>query len=381
MSYDTHLKKWEEQRSGITEESWKKLNMLLRTKDATQIRSSFELLFSYGEASLCAILHEKNEQLYLRNKSHHPVLWISCILEEVRQEKSVWHDLYTRNYFHRLERYWYGNVAWKDLSEEHQKKAREKSLRSVEVPAGSFVMGPVTGFDTENIRHKVTLTRPMNIGVYPCTQALYESVMGENPSKFVGSMRPVDNVSWCDTVLFCNKLSEIEGLQPCYTLPVGLERIRRYSWKDRSVDFLSDEVKWNKEASGYRLPTEAEWEYCARGGEEHYYAGSNVVYHVAWYYENARYRTYPVGERRGNKFGLYDMSGNVWEFCWAFYVYSEGVDAIDPIGDERYMNQGCPRRGGSYNTIAIDMSVDLSESRSPSCRSSNTGFRLIRTLL
>ena len=114
MSYNIQAKKWEELRSGITEESWKKLNMLLGTKDATQIRSSFEMLLSYGEASLCAILHEKNEQLDFRNKPHHPVLWISCILEEVRQEKSVWHSLYTRNYFYRLEMYWYGNVAWKE---------------------------------------------------------------------------------------------------------------------------------------------------------------------------------------------------------------------------------------------------------------------------
>ena len=368
MSYEILVQKWEGIRSEMPQDSWKKLSVLLRTKDEMQVQSSFALLISHGESALCAMLYEKEGQLYFQNKPRHPVLWLTCILEEVRREQSAWHDLYVRGYFHRLERYWYGNVPWNALSDTQQKKVVEKSLRSAEIPAGSFMMGPTPGFDTQKVRHKVTLTKAMRMGIYPCTQGLYESVMGSNPSFFTGSMRPVEKVSWCDAVLFCNKLSEREGLVPCYVLPEPF----------LNDDNWSKKVKWNKSANGYRLPTEAEWEYCARGGEKHLYSGSDNRDKVAWYDGNSRGKTHPVGEKKANRFGLYDMSGNVWEWVWDWKgSYSKGL-VIDPHGPSsgttRVSRGGC-WRGGTWGTRVSGRYEYL-----PSYRNSNLGFRLVRTI-
>jgi formylglycine-generating enzyme required for sulfatase activity len=191
----------------------------------------------------------------------------------------------------------------------------------------------------------VTLSEGFHIGTTEVTQALYAAVTGTHPWKdkpngydyasgecyhfgemAQGDSQPAYCVSWTEAVAFCNALSELEGLKPAYTIS-------------------GTTVKPVAGASGYRLPTEAEWEYAARAGETHTYAGSNSVGDVAWYDGNSGNKTHPVGTLEANAWGLHDMSGNVWEWTWDWYGdYSTG-SVTDPQGPPsgglRVVRGGC----------------------------------------
>ena len=375
MTFAELQEKWSQIRAGVEGEV-EKVYELLSSSDEVQVRSSFSLLLSLDECGLCEVLHDVDGQLRVREDVvvHHRLLWERCILEEVMIEGSVWHGLYARDCFASLEVHILGHTSWDELSESQQEKVVLESLRSVEVPAGSFMMGALPddgeAYDNEKPRHEVTLTKGLLVSQYPCTQGLYASVMGTNPSTFVGSMRPVEHVSWCDAVLFCNKLSEKEGLEAFYILPEPFSNDSDWSRK----------VKWNKSANGYRLLTEAEWEYCARGREEHLYSGSNDVDEVVWYDGNSGSETHPVGEKKANGYGLYDMSGNVLE--WVFDTYDEYGAYRDPFARDTHDDCASFRvyRGGSWSNIARNVRVSDRNGDVPSYCYDFLGFRLGRTL-
>ncbi|WP_288568151.1 formylglycine-generating enzyme family protein [uncultured Treponema sp.] len=160
------------------------------------------------------------------------------------------------------------------------------------------------------------------------TQEFYEFIMGENPSFFGGEKNlPVERVSWYDAIVFCNRLSVKEGLKPVYSVD-GVTNVSMWDYTPHEGHSIHGEVKCNEKANGYRLPTVEEWVYAAEGGQEFKYSGSDNLDEVGWYDGNSVSNTHPVAQKVPNGYGLYDMSGNVWEWCWdshgSKYRYSCG---------------------------------------------------------
>ena len=225
-------------------------------------------------------------------------------------------------------------IYMKNERQKHEYKKIADNM--VKVEAGRFLRDDGKG---------VTLTKDYWIGKYEVTQKQYEAVMGNNPSEFKGDNRPVECVSWHDAKAFCDKLNEL--------------------YKD-------------KLPAGYRfdLPTEAQWEFAARGGNKskgYKYSGSNDVDDIAWYNDNSG-KTHDVGQKRPNELGLYDMSGNVVEWCRDWYDSYSGYAVTDPTGP----GSGSYRvlRGGSWNHGAVFFRVEHRSDTSPDDRGSRIGFRL-----
>jgi sulfatase modifying factor 1 len=249
----------------------------------------------------------------------------------------------------------------------------------VTIPAGSFTMGcqPRAGLECmghELPAHEVTLRRPFELGRTEVTQELWQAVLGDNPARFEGDpKRPVDWVSWCDAILFANTLSEREGLQAAYELPPALTW--GISVDDCNVAAL--EVVWDRSADGYRLPTEAEWEYAARAGEDTLYAGSDVLDEVGWHEGNAQGATHPVALLKPNAWGLHDMSGNLLEWTWDWFQDYESGRSKDPTGAAEGVFKA--RRGGYWDIFHMGHRVTDRAGRDPGSRTTGLGIRLART--
>lgn len=244
------------------------------------------------------------------------------------------------------------------LEENQLSENLKKDMISVE--GGTFIMGSNGGESDEKPLHDVTLGSFM-MSKYEVTQELWESVMGNNPSNFKGNKRPVEKVSWFDAVEFCNRLSEKEGLQKAYS----------GSGSSISCDFSS---------KGYRLPTETEWEFAARGGNQskgYKYSGSNDIDVVAIYNGNSGSTTHEVGTKRPNELGLFDMSGNVLEWCWDGKGEHTSTSETNPRGP----NSGTVRvqRGGSWSFGAKYSHTAYRIDRDAGGSYYSVGLRLVRT--
>ena len=219
------------------------------------------------------------------------------------------------------------------------------SFKMIAVEGGTFQMGSpesdAEADDDEKPQHEVTLSN-YYIGETEVTQELWETVMGSNPSEFKGPKLPVENVSWDDCQTFIGKLNAQTG-------------------------------------KTFRLPTEAEWEYAARGGKKskgYTYSGSNTIGNVAWYDGNSGETTHEVGTKQANELGIYDMTGNVWEWCQDWYgeTYYEKSPSTDPLGPDsgssRVNRGGCWWRGVRFCRVAYRYGD------SPGSRDDDLGFRL-----
>ncbi|MDR1315346.1 MAG: formylglycine-generating enzyme family protein [Spirochaetales bacterium] len=235
----------------------------------------------------------------------------------------------------------------------------------VRISGGTFTMGSPASEpdrDDDETRHPVRVS-DFSISRYEVTQKEYRDIMGTDPSDFKGDTLPVENVSWFDAIEYCNRRSLMEKLTPAYTVSGSGD------WR---------EITWNREADGYRLPTEAEWEYACRAGTTTPYSSGGSVDSAGWYWNNSGQTTRPVGQKQPNAWGLYDMHGNVWEWCWDWYgEYPDGAQA-DPSGAAS--GSGRVLRGGSWGSDArILRSANRdSVTPTPSGRDHIIGFRLAR---
>ena len=220
-------------------------------------------------------------------------------------------------------------------------------IEMVWVSGGTFTMGATSeqgsdAYNWEKPAHSVTLSG-YYIGKYEVTQAQWKAVMGNNPSSFKGDNLPVERVSWNDVQEFIRKLNQMTG-------------------------------------KSYRLPTEAEWEYAARGGGKsrgYRYSGSDNIGSVAWHWDNSNSTTHPVGSKSPNELGIYDMSGNVYEWCQDWYSnnYYSSSSQRNPQGP----SSGSYRvyRGGGWGSFAGYCRVSGRDFNSPVSRYYNLGFRLV----
>ena len=240
------------------------------------------------------------------------------------------------------------------MTDPHNEIVNGCEFRMIPVEGGTFLMGSPDG-DTEassdeKPQHPVKVS-DFYIGKYPVTQAVWKAVMnGENPSGFEGDDRPVEQVSWDDiTKNFLPALCRLTGID-------------------------------------YRLPTEAEWEYAARGGKYHTegykYAGSDRLKDVGWFSDNSGRETKPVGQKQPNQLGLYDMSGNVWEWCEDDWHYDYNGAPRDGSAWINRPDRGSSRvgRGGSWSHDARDCRAAYRSYGTPGARSDYLGFRLALSL-
>jgi formylglycine-generating enzyme required for sulfatase activity len=235
----------------------------------------------------------------------------------------------------------------------------------VDIPPGRFRMGSpedeLDRRDDENPVHWVEISG-FQCRRTPVTRRLYKQVMGHDPGwpKKAGDSLPVNNVSWGDAVRFCNSWSEQQGLMPCYQIE-------------------EDRVSWDVTKDGYRLLTEAEWEYACRAGTEgRWYFGDEEAElgAYAWYDKNSKNTTHPVGTKKPNAWGLYDMHGNVWEWCWDWYGAYSSEHQYNPAGPPN--GEFRVLRGGAFNFPSRNLRSAGRNWIEPEYRIINYGFRCAR---
>lgn len=237
----------------------------------------------------------------------------------------------------------FGVPQWKEGISSHTKQVLQRLIDNmVKVEGGTLSMGSTQGERDEKPVHQVRLS-DFCIGKYEVTQEEWKAVMGANPSRFTGNNKyPVENISWNDCQKFIKNLNDLTGLQ-------------------------------------FRLPTEAEWEYAAQGGNKsqgYIYSGSNTVGYVAWYWKNSDKKTHQVGTKAPNELGIYDMTGNVWEWCndWYNSSYYSSSPADNPTGPATGSFR--VRRGGSWFYDADGCRVTNRDGNYPDFRYYYLGFRL-----
>jgi len=253
----------------------------------------------------------------------------------------------------------------------------------VEIDPLQFVMGSPTSEScrlSDETQHTVMVTRPFYMQVTEVTQYHWESVFGSNPSNFSGPDHPVEYITWYDAIAFCNEMSDADGLEEVYFADAAMT-----TPFSGTPPITSGSVYWDKTKDGYRLPTETEWELACRACTTTAYNSGDTntdcyddenLDPLGWYRYNSDDSTQDVGTLTPNDYGLYDMHGNVWEWCWDIYgSYPSGV-TMDPMGASSGSNRVI--RGGSYSGYAKICRSAQRSYETPDNRAPNRGMRLVR---
>ena len=265
----------------------------------------------------------------------------------------------------------WSRYAWEEgtVAGEAREVASVVGMRVRWIPAGTFWMGAgeddKEADDDEKPRREVTLTRGFWMGETPVTQGQYQAIMGNNPSHFqrAGVDAPVEQVSWFDAAVWASKLSDLEGV-PKGLVGTGVE-----------MDGVGNKGSDYVGCEGWRLPTEAEWEYACRAGTTTTRYGE--LDEIAWYDKNSGLTTHAVGKKQANVWGLRDTLGNVWEWCYDWFGGYSAQAATDLVGAAT----GTYRvmRGGVWSNYAGYVRAAQRNSYTPADRSVNFGFRVVRS--
>jgi len=249
------------------------------------------------------------------------------------------------------------------LEEEESPKISNEMIDLIPIKADTVIVGSMSAdADADEFPIKVMRLRDFAISPYEITQKQWRMVFAANPSRFPDDKNPIENITFYDAIEFCNAKSLLDGFSPCYS-------------------YEGDELLCDFTANGYRLPTEAEWEYAAKAGETasfFAYSGSDNAHEVGWFFDNSGAATNHVGKKKANKFGLYDMSGNVFEWVWNWYApYSYNMPDVyggATSGTDKVI------RGGSWYHSDHEMRVTNRSFAKPFSKTNYIGFRVVRTL-
>ncbi len=202
-------------------------------------------------------------------------------------------------------------------------------IEIVFVKNGISETGSINGWSNEKPPHRVNITNNIYVSKYEVSQYLYSFVCDTNPSSEIDEKLPVNTIQWLDAVIFCNNLSNLFDYDTCYIIDKG-------------------NVIWDTNANGFRLPTEAEWEFFCRAGNEGDYNLNDSIENLAWFNNNSGFKIQPIGKKKPNSLGIYDLHGNVSEWCWDWYDenYYKQSETINPKGPKSGLKR--VHRGGSF---------------------------------
>ena len=352
---------------------WFQLGQLLMSEDAENVVTGIQLLMTLNEAlyydAVCSLFVEETSGNWLLKEGLDCKQPLFLILQLIRMTKEgEEHELYQAGkagYFRKISLLLAEATDFFELDPSSREQILNDVKEMISIPAGDFYMGKLpqdnNDHGDETPRRLISLEQDFLVMKYPVTQALVSSLLDYNPSVICGATLPMDNLNWMDCIHLANRLSEQDGFDIVY-------------------DVKGHMVHMNMKSNGYRLLTEAEWEYVARAQEYHLYSGSNDLDIVGWFYDNfdADSEQYlkPVGTKQPNAFGIYDMSGNIFEWVWDRYGGYTPKNSKNPTGPKK----GSYRvlRGGFWNNKKWSSRVSSRFFFEPTKRKNRFGFRLCR---